>query len=129
LTNAMNRGIDDLIRDELIFVYGTLHPDRAPVEIVHVARRLELVGEGTIAALKYQFRHYSAIVLDAAGEVAGHVFRVPEAALWADLDAYERYHPMSHDTSLFLRKRTTVTMTDGSTLEAWVYEYARPLPR
>lgn len=120
----MDRRIDDLI-----FVYGTLHPDRAPEEIVRVARRLELIGEGKIAARKYQFRHYPAIVLDAAGEVAGHVFRVPDTALWADLDAYERYHPTRHDTSLFLRKRATVTMADGSALEAWVYVYARPLPK
>lgn len=115
--------------EDLIFVYGTLHPDRAPAEIARAARQLELVGDGTIAARKYQFRNYPAIVLDPAGTVAGHVFRVPEPALWTELDAYEQYHPARPDASLFVRTRTTVTMADGSTVEAWVYEYARVLPR
>jgi len=115
--------------DDLIFVYGTLHPDRAPTQIARVARQLQLLGEGSIGARRYQFRDYPGVVLDPAGELAGHLFRVPDPALWAELDAYEGFYPARPDTSLFLRKRTVVTMADGSTVEAWVYEYARPLPR
>ncbi|SEG24268.1 Uncharacterized conserved protein YtfP, gamma-glutamylcyclotransferase (GGCT)/AIG2-like family [Bryocella elongata] len=114
--------------DNLIFVYGTLHPDRSPAEIVQVTRRFELVGEGTIEARKYQFQHYPAIVLGDLGLVAGHVFRVPDPEMWAAIDRYEGYYPTRHDTSLFVRTRTLVTMNDGSKLEAWVYEYGRRMP-
>ncbi len=70
---------------DLLFVYGTLHPDRAPAEIAHAARQFELVGEGAIRARRYEFGRYPAVVLDEADLTYGHLFRVPQA-LWPVLD-------------------------------------------
>ncbi len=43
---------------ELLFIYGTLHPDRAPREIAAAARRLEFAGRGTIRARVYNLGAY-----------------------------------------------------------------------
>lgn len=114
--------------NDLLFVYGTLHPDRAPAEIAHAVRQMELLGEGSIRARKYQFAQYPAIQLDESTTTRGHLFRVPQE-LWSTLDEYERYEPARPRLSLFVRRRVLVERDGDEPVEAWVYEYARPLPR
>ncbi len=109
---------------ELLFIYGTLHPDRAPREIAAVARRLTSVGRGTICARLYNLGAYPGAVLDPnAPPIAGELFTVPDCATLAALDAYEDFRPGSPDESLFLRCKTVVTFDDGSQKSCWVYTY------
>jgi gamma-glutamylcyclotransferase (GGCT)/AIG2-like uncharacterized protein YtfP len=115
---------------ERLFVYGTLHPDRAPREIADLVRRFEHIGEGTVRGRLYDLGSFPAIILDRkSGPIRGEVFAVPrEPNALARLDAYEEYSPEAPDDSLFLRRKTKVTLDDGSAAQCWVYVYNKPLP-
>jgi gamma-glutamylcyclotransferase (GGCT)/AIG2-like uncharacterized protein YtfP len=116
-----------------LFLYGTLHPDRAPAEIAPAARRLQPIGRGTIRARLYNLGAYPGVILaddtdPAAPTVPGEVFLIPDVATLAALDAYEDYRPGSATDSLFLRTKAVVTFDDGSRKSCWVYVYNRDPP-
>src|ERR1039458_10348817 len=109
-----------------LFLYGTLHPDRAPAEIASAARRLTSIGRGTIRARLYNLGDYPAASLAPVGPgVPGGVFLGPDATTLSALDAFEDYRPGSPTDSLFLRTITVVTFDDGSRKSCWVYVYNR----
>ena len=114
----------------LLFIYGTLHPDRAPAEIAATARRLVPHARGTIRARLYNLGAYPGIVLDdAAPPIPGEVFLVPDDPTLAALDAYEDFRPDDPTNSLFLRTKAVVTLDDGSQVLCWVYVYNQSLPK
>jgi len=115
---------------DLLFIYGTLHPDRAPDEIADAARALRPIARGTIRGKLYDLGEFPGVVLDAAtGEmISGEVFAISDAETLARLDRYEDYRPRDPDNSLFLRVQTTVTLDAGSIESCWVYVYNRELP-
>lgn len=111
-----------------LFIYGTLHPDRAPAEIAHAVSRLIPQGRGSIRARLYNLGAYPGIILDdSAPKIPGEVFCVPDASTLAALDAYEDYRPSDPEASLFLRTQALITLDDGSSQLCWVYVYNRPL--
>jgi gamma-glutamylcyclotransferase (GGCT)/AIG2-like uncharacterized protein YtfP len=113
-----------------LFIYGTLHPDRAPAEIAAAARRLTPVGPATIPARIYDLGEYPGAILDdSAPPLPGYLFSVPDAQTLAALDAYEDYRPADPVNSLFLRVETTATTLDGTHHPCHVYVYNRELPR
>lgn len=109
----------------LLFVYGTLHPERAPRAIAAAARRLRPVSAGTIRGRLLDLGEYPGVVLDdsSGGEVSGEVFEVPDVETLAELDAYEDYRPGDPDASLYLRVETQAKMSDGTQKTCWVYVY------
>jgi gamma-glutamylcyclotransferase (GGCT)/AIG2-like uncharacterized protein YtfP len=112
-----------------LFIYGTLHPDRAPAEIAAAANRLTSAGPATIRGRRYDLGEYPGVVLDANGTaIQGELFTVPDAATLAALDAYEDFRPADPDNSLYLRVETKATRPDGSFVTCWVYVYNRELP-
>jgi len=115
---------------EQLFVYGTLHPDQAPDEIVEIVRRLEPIGSGSIRARFHTFPDYPAIKLDpkARKRIDGNVFRIPNKRTLKELDEYEEYYPAALDKSLFKRELVKVQLVGGASIDAWVYEYNRPFP-
>jgi gamma-glutamylcyclotransferase (GGCT)/AIG2-like uncharacterized protein YtfP len=114
---------------QLLFIYGTLHPDRAPAEIADAARRLTPIGPATIRARLYNLGAYPGVVLDqAASPIPGELFAVPDNATLARLDWYEDFRPADPANSLFLRVETTATKPDGSHHPCWLYVYNRELP-
>jgi gamma-glutamylcyclotransferase (GGCT)/AIG2-like uncharacterized protein YtfP len=116
-----------------LFIYGTLHPDRAPAEIADASRRLRAAGRGTIQGRRYELGEYPGVMLtgDPADRVPGEVFLLPEGrdaeVVLARLDAYEGFRAGDPAGSLFLRQMTTATMEDGSERPCWVYTYNRPM--
>jgi gamma-glutamylcyclotransferase (GGCT)/AIG2-like uncharacterized protein YtfP len=109
---------------DLLFIYGTLHPDRAPHEIAAAARSLKPIGPATIQARLYNLGEYPGAILDdTAPPIPGELFTVPDAATLSALDAYEDYRPNDPANSLFLRTKTTATLPDGSHSPCWVYVY------
>ncbi|HEY5054569.1 MAG TPA: gamma-glutamylcyclotransferase family protein [Acidobacteriaceae bacterium] len=124
----------------LLFVYGTLHPRRAPREIAAVANRLKPIGpatgRATIRGRLLDLGNYPGLLLakpcdpetepdSEASNIPGHLFEVPDLATLAALDAYEDFRPGDPAASLFLRVEATATLGDGSTLRCWVYVYNR----
>jgi gamma-glutamylcyclotransferase (GGCT)/AIG2-like uncharacterized protein YtfP len=110
----------------LLFIYGTLHPDRAPAEIAAAARRLTSFGPATIRARLYNLGDYPGAILDiSAPPIPGELFTVPDAATLAALDAYEDFRPTDPAASLFLRVETTATTPDSTPHPCWVYVYNR----
>jgi len=72
----------------VLFIYGTLHPDRAPAEIAAAARRLTPHGPATIRGHLYDLGEYPGVGLDpTAPPIPGHLFAIPDAATLAALDA------------------------------------------
>jgi gamma-glutamylcyclotransferase (GGCT)/AIG2-like uncharacterized protein YtfP len=113
---------------QLLFVYGTLHPDRAPAEILGVVRRLKLLGPGAIQGTLHDLGPYPGLTLTGDQLISGHLFALPEdPTVLAALDAYESFYPADPEASLFLRVAHTVTLPDGTGKGCWVYIYNRPL--
>jgi gamma-glutamylcyclotransferase (GGCT)/AIG2-like uncharacterized protein YtfP len=114
---------------EALFIYGTLHPDRAAGEIAATARRLQSIGPATIRARLYNLGAYPGAILDAsAPPIPGELFTVPDAQTLAALDAYEDFRLADPAASLFLRVETIATALDGAPHPCWVYVYNRELP-
>ena len=110
----------------LLFIYGTLHPDRAPREIAAAVRRLTSIGPATIRARIYNLGDYPGAILDpTAPPISGELFTIPDAETLAALDAYEDFRPTDSVNSLFLRVETTATTPDGSLHPCQVYVYNR----
>ena len=113
-----------------LFVYGTLHPDRAPAEIAHAVRPLRELGPATLCGTRYDLGEYPGVVIhpDRSDEVTGTVFAIPDdPAILAALDRYEDYRLHDPVASLFVRSIRSVKMADGTALECWVYLYNQPV--
>ncbi len=115
---------------DLLFVYGTLHPDRAPEEMVADVKQLILVDAATVQGKLFELEEYPALVVktDSPEPVPGFVFELPnDPALLARLDAYEGFIPDFPETSLFTRERISATLADDTVVTAWTYLYNRAL--
>lgn len=115
-----------------LFVYGTLHPDRAPEEISDVVKNLQHMGTGTIRGKLYDLGDYPAAVVNrnANGKISGSVFALPDdPKALASLDEYEEFTPSDPANSLFIRTKRMVTLADGSRRLCWVYLYNGQLPK
>jgi gamma-glutamylcyclotransferase (GGCT)/AIG2-like uncharacterized protein YtfP len=65
---------------ERLFVYGTLHPTKAPPEVADVVARMKSVGRGTIQGIRYELESFPAVVsgISGAGLVDGELYVLPE---------------------------------------------------
>lgn len=109
-----------------LFIYGTLHPDRAPAEIAGIARTLQRVGAATVRGGLIDLGEYPGLILDDSPNaplVPGYIFNVPDGPTLAALDAYEGFHVSNPAASLFQRTHVTATLPDGSERPCWVYVY------
>lgn len=114
---------------EGLFIYGTLHPDRAPGEIRGVVERLKQIGRGTVKGELHDLGEFPALTNGKRRPVSGALFALPDDPdALRKLDAYEEFDPQNPTTSLFRRRRRLVTLQDGSKQRHWVYVYNRELP-
>ncbi|MGD0796306.1 MAG: gamma-glutamylcyclotransferase family protein [Acidobacteriaceae bacterium] len=115
--------------EERIFLYGTLRPGHAPWEIADAVSRLRRIAAGTVRGRLYDLGSYPGVVLDdAAAEVRGEVFSVPDEETLRRMDAYEGYLPDDAAASLFARVKTLATLEGGAQQSCWVYVYNGLLP-
>ena len=115
-----------------LFVYGTLHPERAPKEIQKVVSKMVPIGKGTVVGNLHDLGDYPALVVDGKRKqrVSGSVFVLPDdpKALQV-LDKYEEFEPQDLKNSLFVRSKRTVTLADGTRKRCWVYVYNQKVPK
>jgi gamma-glutamylcyclotransferase (GGCT)/AIG2-like uncharacterized protein YtfP len=115
---------------ELVFFYGTLMTPFKRTTQMHIDQHLVFRGRGTIAAALFDLGIYPAAVPASDGRVCGEVYEMTNEVVVLDaLDELEGYRPGEPDTSLYTRALTPVTMTDGTTVDAWAYFYNAPLGR
>ncbi|SEB82049.1 gamma-glutamylcyclotransferase family protein [Terriglobus roseus] len=110
-----------------LFVYGTLHPDRAPAEVRHLTRQFVSLGTGTVKGRLLDLGEYPGLVFDGELEsVPGEVFAIPEGPeMLRALDEYEGFTEHKDAGSLFVRELRDVRMTHGGIERHWVYRYNR----
>ena len=104
---------------DLLFIYGTLHPDRAPAAIAPTARLLKPFDRATIQGRLYDLGPYPGVVLtdDPADIVPGELFQLPDdPAILARLDDYEDFRPSDPAGSLFLRQQVLATLCSARLL-------------
>jgi len=90
--------------------------------------RLHYMGRGAIQGALFDLGLYPAVIPATDGRVWGEVSEVSDpATVLAALDDIEGYRDDDPDSSLYRRARTSVTLPDGSTAQAWVYFYNAPL--
>jgi len=112
----------------VLFVYGTLR--RSAVHPMHALLRENAspLGEARVRGVLVAVASYPGLVLDAAaGWVRGELYQLRDPAVLAPLDAYEGAGPLDPEPREYRRVRTRVQHLDGHELDAWVYEYARPI--
>ena len=112
-----------------LFVYGTLHPERAPDEVRHVVAQLSAIGPGTVLGELHDLGEYPALVKQGKRQpVRGMLFALPDdPETLQQLDAYEGFDPRKPETGLFRRRLLTVTLQNGRKERHWVYVYNRDL--
>jgi gamma-glutamylcyclotransferase (GGCT)/AIG2-like uncharacterized protein YtfP len=104
---------------DLLFTYGTLMRGFRLHAVV--AERAEWVGEGCVTGRLIDLGRYPGALPDDRGVIRGEVYRLHAAEHWTALDSAEgpQYH----------RSRVAVRMTDGRSVEAYIYWYRGPLDR
>jgi gamma-glutamylcyclotransferase (GGCT)/AIG2-like uncharacterized protein YtfP len=115
---------------ELVFFYGTLMTPFNRTGRLRIDQHLAFRGRGSINGALFDLGIYPAAVPSSDGCVWGEVYEMtfPSIVLTA-LDEVEGYRPGEPEASLYTRKIATVTMDDGSVVEAWTYFYNAPLGR
>jgi gamma-glutamylcyclotransferase (GGCT)/AIG2-like uncharacterized protein YtfP len=115
---------------DLVFFYGTLMTPFNRTAQLHLDHHLMFRGRGTIAAALFDLGIYPAAVPDADSRVCGEIYQMINPRVVLDsLDELEGYRPGEPETSLYTRAVTTVTVEDGSRVDAWAYFYNAPLGR
>lgn len=117
-----------------LFIYGTLHPDRAPAEVAPAVALLKPLGPATLRGRLLDLGAYPGLLLPGEAIVPGQLFAFPDDRalrhrVWSALDAYEDFRPASPETSLFTRVLAPVTLPCGAQLQAWVYLFNEAVSR
>jgi gamma-glutamylcyclotransferase (GGCT)/AIG2-like uncharacterized protein YtfP len=111
-----------------VFFYGTLMAGFDRRRRAGIDARLKYVGRGSIQAALFDLGIYPAAVPASEGRVWGELYQIEDTAVvLAALDEIEGHRPDDPDRSLYTRAETSVTLPDGTSVEAWVYFYNAPL--
>jgi gamma-glutamylcyclotransferase (GGCT)/AIG2-like uncharacterized protein YtfP len=108
----------------LLFVYGLLRPSEAGFQSLGLAGKVEVLRKDRVQGRLYHLGDYPGMILGEAGIVHGDVIAVEDAALMADIDAYELCEPERPRISEY--RRVEAELLDSGE-RAWVYEYNRPI--
>ena len=113
-----------------VFFYGTLMAGFDRRRRAGIDDKLTFLGRGSISAALFDLGIYPAAVPAPDGCVWGEAYEMSDAeSVLMALDEIEGHSPGHPDRSLYFRSETDVTLTDATTLRAWVYFYNAPLGR
>ena len=106
-----------------VFVYGTLLRGMSRFSLLGDS---QFMGLGFVKGVLYDLGDYPGI-REGYGMVYGELYKIDNEKL-SVLDNIEGYDPAEEPNSLYIRKKSTVTLlTDGSTEEAFTYFYNQDL--
>ena len=113
---------------EYVFFYGTLMTPFNRSGRQRIDPYLAYIGRGSISAALFDLGIYPAAVPASEGRVVGELYDVehPDIVLPV-LDEIEGYRADHPEASLYTRTKTTVTLENSTTADAWVYFYNAPL--
>lgn len=116
------------MKEEYLFVYGTLRRDTGNNMYHLLARYATFVGEATYQGLLFKIDYYPGVVPsdDPTHHVRGEVYRLLDSGLvLSQLDRYEECGPGFPEPTEYVRKKQEVSLCNGEKLVAWVYIYNR----
>jgi gamma-glutamylcyclotransferase (GGCT)/AIG2-like uncharacterized protein YtfP len=112
-----------------VFVYGTLRPGEKNYSHYLAGRTVSEVPATAEGQLYYIADGGYPYVEPGPGTVSGELIyldpRRYEPTLQA-IDALEEYDPGDERQSIYLRRRTSVTLSDGRSTAAWIYYWNCP---
>jgi gamma-glutamylcyclotransferase (GGCT)/AIG2-like uncharacterized protein YtfP len=111
---------------EYLFLYGTLIPGQSSSEMAELVEQLGRIGSACLRGRLYDLGEYPGAILDPSSntKISGEVFDITgKEKVLASLDSYEEFNPADLKSSLFVRKKSSVTLSDGRELKCWVYVY------
>ncbi len=97
-------------------------------EIATVIKRLQSLGAASVRGRLYNLGAYPGAVADdlSTNQIHGELFELPaDESILLTLDNYEDFDPQKPGDCLFVRRRASAELTDGRTMEAWIYTYNR----
>jgi len=101
----------------LLATYGTLLRASGGVERLGVADRVSFVTTCRFTGELYDLGRFPGAV-PGEGPVHGELFRIHDPSAWAVIDRYEGYDSAREDSSLFVRRQSSLEAPDRT---AWVY--------
>lgn len=104
---------------ERFFFYGLLRRGERGHARFRLGERMRFVGEDAVRGSVRDLGRYPGLTLGGEAMVEGEVHETGDAALIAELDAYEGYDPAAPAESEYLRR--PVTTVGGLTV--WIYEH------
>ena len=110
---------------EFIFVYGTLRKKLASSMHRLMADHCEYYADGCMQGRLYEVDGYPGAVesADPDDKVFGELYRVTHSDLLQLLDEYEECGDSFPEPREYIRKKLTVSLSDGGNVSAWVYLY------
>jgi gamma-glutamylcyclotransferase (GGCT)/AIG2-like uncharacterized protein YtfP len=116
---------------QALFIYGTLHPNRAPAQISATTSQLKHLTAATVTGQLLDLGDYPGFITHGEqNTIPGDLFQLPEdpTETWQALDAYEGFYPDDLRRSLFRREPIQVILPNGAQQQHWIYLYNQPLP-
>ena len=119
-----------VMKDEYLFVYGTLRRKAGSKLFSTLDRFSKFVGEATYQGRLYRISHYPGVVPsdDPADQVQGEVYLLRNSfVVLSRLDRYEGCGPGFTNPTEYVRTNHDVRLATGEDLSAWVYVYNRSI--
>lgn len=113
------------IQPALVFTYGTLKDSTRLRAMLKDVSRWRIVGPATVQGRLYDTGPYPAFGVsdDSADRVPGLLVKLESGD--AALERLDEYEDVSQ--GLYARRRMPVRLDEGTTHDAWVYVYCRPV--
>jgi gamma-glutamylcyclotransferase (GGCT)/AIG2-like uncharacterized protein YtfP len=113
-----------------LFVYGTLRQGTGHPMSQYLSKNANLLGIGHTHGRLYRISWYPGAVVSAHPDerIVGELYELHQEGVLKRLDQYEDYNPDRPEQSDFVRRLVTAYLAeDPAPIQAWIYEYNRPI--
>ena len=113
-----------------LFVYGTLMRSFENPMAQLLSRSADFIGTARCRGRLYSVQYYPGLLLsdDPNDVVFGELYRLrARDALLRELDMYEACGEGFAEPTEYIRRMLSVTLGDGSAVDAWIYVYNWPV--